>query len=132
MKYKLSAKAKAAKKKRDLAAAKTPRRRRMKAENQRKRRRVKDKSKIKGKDICRAPAVNYARVTLDHQNEIIAKAGRELKIKARQKEKITTIKIEDLNLLRKTGEMTVKVQKKKVKENIKQKNNQQNITKWDY
>lgn len=50
MAYKLSAKAKAAKKKRDLAAAKTPKRRRIKAENQRIRRKVKDKSTIKGKD----------------------------------------------------------------------------------
>lgn len=50
MAYKLSAKAKAAKKKRDLKAAKTPKRRRIKAENQRRRRKIKDKSTIKGKD----------------------------------------------------------------------------------
>jgi hypothetical protein len=42
MSYKLSPKAAAAKKKRDLAYAKTPRRRKMKAENQRKRRAAKN------------------------------------------------------------------------------------------
>lgn len=42
MSYKLSPKAAAAKKKRDLAYAKTPRRRKMKAENQRKRREAKN------------------------------------------------------------------------------------------
>lgn len=41
MAYKLSPKAAAAKKKRDLAEAMTPRRRKMKAENQRKRRAAK-------------------------------------------------------------------------------------------
>jgi len=51
MKYKLSAKAKAAKKKRDLKAAKTDDRRKKKAENQRKRRKAKKKGKnIRGKD----------------------------------------------------------------------------------
>ena len=51
MKQKLSAKAKAAKKARDLAYAKTDRRREMKAENQRKRRAAKKKGKdINGKD----------------------------------------------------------------------------------
>ena len=51
MKYKLSAKAKAAKKKRDLKAAKTDDRRKKKAENQRKRRAAKKKGKnIRGKD----------------------------------------------------------------------------------
>ena len=50
-KQKLSKKAAAAKKKRDLAYAKTPRRRAMKAENQRKRRAAKKAGKnIKGKD----------------------------------------------------------------------------------
>jgi hypothetical protein len=49
--YKLSAKAKAAKKKRDLKAAKTDNRRKKKAENQRKRRAAKKKGKnIRGKD----------------------------------------------------------------------------------
>jgi hypothetical protein len=49
--YKLSAKAKAAKKKRDLKAAKTDDRRKKKAENQRKRRKAKKKGKnIRGKD----------------------------------------------------------------------------------
>jgi len=47
MAYKLSAKAKAAKKKRDLKAAKTDDRRKKKAENQRKRR----AAKKNGKDI---------------------------------------------------------------------------------
>mgnify|MGYP003136703195 FL=1 len=47
MKYKLSAKAKATKKKRDLKAAKTDDRRKKKAENQRKRR----AAKKNGKDI---------------------------------------------------------------------------------
>lgn len=51
MAYKLSAKAKAAKKKRDLKAAKTDDRRKKKAENQRKRRAAKKQGKnIKGKD----------------------------------------------------------------------------------
>ena len=51
MKYKLSAKAKAAKKKRDLKAAKTDDRRKKKAENQKKRREAKKKGKnIRGKD----------------------------------------------------------------------------------
>ena len=51
MAYKLSAKAKAAKKKRDLKAAKTDDRRKKKAENQRKRRKAKKKGKnIRGKD----------------------------------------------------------------------------------
>ena len=51
MKYKLSAKAKAAKKKRDLKAAKTDDRRKKKAENQRKRRKAKKKGKnIRGLD----------------------------------------------------------------------------------
>ena len=51
MAYKLSAKAKAAKKKRDLKAAKTDDRRKKKAENQRKRRAAKKKGKdIRGKD----------------------------------------------------------------------------------
>jgi hypothetical protein len=51
MAYKLSAKAKAAKKKRDLKAAKTDNRRKKKAENQRKRRKAKKKGKnIRGKD----------------------------------------------------------------------------------
>lgn len=50
-KQKLSAKARAAKKARDLAYAKTPRRRKMKAENQRLRRAAIKKGKnIKGKD----------------------------------------------------------------------------------
>jgi len=51
--YKLSAKAKAAKKKRDLKAAMTPERRKKKAENQRKRRAAAKKhgiSWLKGKD----------------------------------------------------------------------------------
>ena len=51
MAYKLSAKAKAAKKKRDKKAAMTPDRKRKKAENQRKRRAAKKKGKnIRGKD----------------------------------------------------------------------------------
>ena len=51
MAYKLSAKAKAAKKKRDLAYAKTDDRRKKKAENQRKRRAaIKAGKDIKGKD----------------------------------------------------------------------------------
>ena len=53
MAYKLSAKARAAKKKRDLKAAKTPARKRKKAENQKKRRKVVSKhgkSYLKGKD----------------------------------------------------------------------------------
>jgi hypothetical protein len=51
MKQKLSAKAAAAKKARDLAYAKTDRRREMKAENQRKRRAAKKVGKdINGKD----------------------------------------------------------------------------------
>ena len=51
MAYKLSAKAKAAKKKRDLKVAKTDDRRKKKAENQRKRRVAKKKGKdISGKD----------------------------------------------------------------------------------
>ena len=51
MKQKLSKKAAAAKKARDLAFALTPRRRKMKAENQRKRRAAKKAGKnIKGKD----------------------------------------------------------------------------------
>ena len=51
MAYKLSAKAKAAKKKRDLKAAKTDDRRKKKAENQKKRREAKKKGKnIRGKD----------------------------------------------------------------------------------
>jgi hypothetical protein len=51
MKQKLSAKAAAAKKARDLAYAKTDRRREMKAENQRKRRAAKKAGKnINGKD----------------------------------------------------------------------------------
>ena len=51
MAYKLSAKAKAAKKKRDLKAAKTDDRRKKKAENQKKRREAKTKGKnIRGKD----------------------------------------------------------------------------------
>ena len=51
MAYKLSAKAKAAKKKRDLKSAKTDDRRKKKAENQRKRRAAKKKGKdIRGKD----------------------------------------------------------------------------------
>ena len=51
MAYKLSAKAKAAKKKRDLKAAKTDDRRKKKAENQIKRRKAKKKGKnIRGKD----------------------------------------------------------------------------------
>ena len=51
MAYKLSAKAKAAKKKRDLKAAKTDDRRKKKAENQRKRRKAKKKGKnIRGLD----------------------------------------------------------------------------------
>lgn len=50
-KQKLSAKARAAKRARDLAYAKTPRRRKMKAENQRLRRAAIKKGKnIKGKD----------------------------------------------------------------------------------
>ena len=53
MSYKLSAKAKAAKRKRDLAAAMTPERRKKKADNQRKRRAAIKKhgiSWLKGKD----------------------------------------------------------------------------------
>ena len=51
MAYKLSAKAKAAKKKRELKAAKTDYRRKKKAENQRKRRKAKENGKdIRGKD----------------------------------------------------------------------------------
>jgi hypothetical protein len=53
MSYKLSAKAKAAKKKRDLEYAKTPDRRKKKAENQKKRRKAKKKfgpAWLKGKD----------------------------------------------------------------------------------
>ena len=51
MPQKLSARAKAAKKKRDLAAANTRRREKMRAENQRKRRAAKKNGKnIKGKD----------------------------------------------------------------------------------
>ena len=51
MPQKLSARAKAAKKKRDLAAAKTRRREKMRAENHRKRRAPKKNGKnIKGKD----------------------------------------------------------------------------------
>ena len=53
MAYKLSAKAKAAKRKRDLAAAMTPERRKKKAENQRKRRAAAKKfgkNWLKGKD----------------------------------------------------------------------------------
>ena len=53
MASKLSAKARAAKKKRDLAAAKTPKRRKLKAENQRIRREAAKKygkSWLKGKD----------------------------------------------------------------------------------
>tara|TARA_B100000575_G_scaffold276532_1_gene262038 strand:+ start:158 stop:421 length:264 start_codon:yes stop_codon:yes gene_type:complete len=53
MAYKLSAKAKAAKRKRDLAAAMTPERRNKKADNQRKRRAAIKKhgiSWLKGKD----------------------------------------------------------------------------------
>ena len=51
MAQKLSAKAKLAKKKRDLAAANTRRREKMRAENQRKRRKAKKSGKsIKGKD----------------------------------------------------------------------------------
>lgn len=51
MAQKLSKKAAAAKRKRDLAAALTPRRRKMKAENQRKRRAaIKAGKNIKGKD----------------------------------------------------------------------------------
>ena len=51
MPQKLSARAKAAKKKRDLAAANTSRREKMRAENQRKRRAAKKNGKnIKGKD----------------------------------------------------------------------------------
>ena len=51
MAYKLSAKAKAAKKKRDKKTAMTPDRKRKKAENQRKRRAAKKKGKnIRGKD----------------------------------------------------------------------------------
>ena len=51
MAQKLSKKAKAAKKKRDLAAANTRRREKMRAENQRTRRKPKKKGKnIKGKD----------------------------------------------------------------------------------
>ena len=50
-KQKLSVKARAAKKKRDLAAANTRRREKMRAENQRKRRAAKKKGiNIKGKD----------------------------------------------------------------------------------
>ena len=50
-KQKLSAKARAAKKKRDLAFAKTFARKRKKAENQRKRRKaIKEVKNIKGKD----------------------------------------------------------------------------------
>ena len=51
MPQKLSARAKAAKKKRDLAAANTRRREKMRAENQKKRRAAKKNGKnIKGKD----------------------------------------------------------------------------------
>lgn len=51
MKQRLSSKARAAKKARDLAYAKTPRRRKMKAENQRKRRAaIKAGKNINGKD----------------------------------------------------------------------------------
>mgnify|MGYP003136936142 FL=1 len=51
MPQKLSARAKAAKKKRDLAAANTRRREKMRAENQRKRRKAAKSGKsIKGKD----------------------------------------------------------------------------------
>ena len=51
MAQKLSKKAKAAKKKRDLKAANSRRREKMRAENQRKRRKAKKKGKnIKGKD----------------------------------------------------------------------------------
>ena len=51
MPQKLSARAKAEKKKRDLAAANTRRREKMRAENQRKRRKAKKSGKsIKGKD----------------------------------------------------------------------------------
>ena len=51
MPQKLSARAKAAKKKRDLAAANTRRREKMRAENQRKRRKATKSGKsIKGKD----------------------------------------------------------------------------------
>mgnify|MGYP003115491393 FL=1 len=51
MAQKLSTKARAAKKKRDLAAANTPRREKMRAENQRKRRKAIKKGKnIKNKD----------------------------------------------------------------------------------
>ena len=51
MPQKLSARAKAAKKKRDLDAANTRRREKMRAENQRKRRKAKKSGKsIKGKD----------------------------------------------------------------------------------
>ena len=51
MPQKLSARAKAAKKKRDLAAANTRRREKMRAENQRKRRKAKKSGKsIRGKD----------------------------------------------------------------------------------
>ena len=51
MAYKLSAKAKAAKKKRDLKAAKTDDRRKKKAENQKIRRKAKKNGKdIRGKD----------------------------------------------------------------------------------
>ena len=50
-KQKLSSKARAAKKKRDLAFAKTFARKRKKAENQRKRRKaIKERKNIKGKD----------------------------------------------------------------------------------
>ena len=51
MAQKLSKRAKAAKRKRDLATANTPRREKMRAENQRKRRKAIKKGKnIKGKD----------------------------------------------------------------------------------
>ena len=51
MPQKLSARARSAKKKRDLAAANTRRREKMRAENQRKRRQAKKNGKnIKGKD----------------------------------------------------------------------------------
>ena len=51
MVQKLSTRARAAKKKRDLAAANTRKREKMRAENQRKRRKAKKKGKnIKGKD----------------------------------------------------------------------------------
>ena len=51
MAQKLSSRAKAAKKKRDLAAANSPRRKKMRAENQRKRRKaIKNGKNIKGMD----------------------------------------------------------------------------------